>query len=180
MAEVKGKFITLACSLLETKPEAKAKALQEVKERTGLEWNELDPEGWYDTQVFEAVFQSIEDNTNPVMAWAAIKVIGQNVYPTIQRSVGLPDTLETPLDYVKFEAQGFLENHRGPDVIPRKILEESPGKVVMDAPSPGYNCALIEGVFEGILHMCQIKNGKVKQTKCVRNGDPTCEYSIEW
>jgi predicted hydrocarbon binding protein len=180
MAEVKGKFITLACSLLETKPEAKTAALEEIKTRTGLEWNELDPEGWYDTEVFEAVFNSIEKNTSRVMAWAAIKVIGQSVYPTIQRTAGLPQGLDTPSDFVKFEAQGFLENHRGPDVIPRKVLEDSPNRVVMEAPSPGYNCALIEGVFEGILHMCDRKEGRVKQTKCVKNGDPTCEYTIEW
>jgi predicted hydrocarbon binding protein len=180
MAEVKGKFITLACSLLETKPEVKAAALREIKDRTGLEWNELDPEGWYDTQVFEAVFNSIERGASDVMAWAAIKVIGQSVYPTIQRTVGLPQGLETPSDFVKFEAQGFLENHRGPDVQPRKVLEEGPNKVVMEAPSPGYNCALIEGVFEGILYMCNERKGRVRQTKCIKKGDETCEYTIEW
>ncbi|HNF16090.1 MAG TPA: hypothetical protein PK453_20685, partial [Leptospiraceae bacterium] len=81
MAEVKGKFITLSCTLLETKPKAKQEALQKVKEMTGKEFDELDPEGWYDTKVFQAVFSSIEANTSVLLAKAAIKLIGQKVYP---------------------------------------------------------------------------------------------------
>jgi predicted hydrocarbon binding protein len=180
MADLKGKFVTLACSLLETKPEAKTAALAAVKQMTGKEWNELDPEGWYDTKVMNAVFQAIEDHTSPLLAWAAIKVIGRRVYPTIESSVGLPPNLNTPLDFVKFEAQGFLANHRGSEVVPRKIISAEPGLVVMEAPSPGYKCSFIEGVFEGILIMCDIRNGKVKQTRCVTKGDPTCEYVISW
>ena len=180
MAEMKGKFITLGCSLLETKPEAKNAALTSVKQMTGKEWNELDPEGWYDTKVMNAVFQAIEDHSSPLLAWAAIKVIGRRVYPTIQSTVGLPGDLLTPLDFVKFEAKGFLENHRGSDVIPRKIIRADPNLVIMEAPSPGYKCSFIEGVFEGILHMCDIRNGKVKQSRCITKGDPTCEYVISW
>lgn len=180
MAEVKGKFITLACSLLETKPEAKTAALTAVKQMTGKEWNELDPEGWYNTNVFEAVFKAIMDHTSPLLGWAAIKVIGRGVYPTIQRTVGLPTQLTTPEDFIKFEAEGFLANHRGADVIPRKIIKAEPGMVVMEAPSPGYNCSLIEGVYEGILIMCDIRHGKVKQSRCVTKGDTTCEYVISW
>ncbi len=123
MAEIKGKFVMLACSLLETKPEAKAQALANVKRLTGSEWNELDPEGWYDTKVLNSVFEAIEGTSSPILAWAAIKVIGQNVYPTIEKTVGLPKSLKTPLDFVKFEAEGFLANHRGADVIPRQNSE---------------------------------------------------------
>jgi len=180
MAEIKGKFISLACSLLETKPEAKAAALAAVKQMTGKEWNELEPEGWYNTKVLEAVFKAIMDHTSPLLGWAAIKVIGRGVYPTIQRTVGLPTHLATPEDFVKFEAQGFLANHRGADVIPRKVIKAEPGMVVMEAPSPGYNCSFIEGVYEGILIMCDIRHGKVKQSRCVTKSDPTCEYVITW
>ncbi len=180
MAEMRGKFITLACSLLETKPEAKAAALSSVKLMTGKEWNELDPEGWYDTKVLESVFKAITDHTSPLLGWAAIKVIGRRVYPTIQSTVGLPPHLTTPVEFVKFEAQGFRDNHRGPDVIPRKIIKAEPGMVVMEAPSPGYSCSFIEGVFEGILNMCDIRNGKVKQSRCINKGDSTCEYVITW
>lgn len=180
MAEIKGKFITLACSLLQTKPEARAAALQAVKSMTGKEWSELDPEGWYDTRVLGAVFDAVEANTSPILAWAALKVIGQRVYPTIEATAGLPKDLRTPLDFVKFEAEGFKANHRGADVVQRKLIKAEPGSVVMEAPSPGYNCAFIEGVFDGILRMCTIMNGKVTQTKCVRKGHSTCEYHIQW
>ncbi len=180
MAEIKGRFITLACSLLETKPEAKAAALSSVKQMTGKEWNELDAEGWYDTEVLQSVFQAIMDHTSAVRGWAAIKVIGRKVYPTIQRTVGLPSHLSTPLDFLEFAAERFLESHRGDDVVPRKVIAADPGRVVVDAVSPGYSCALTEGVYEGILIMCNIRNGKVTQSRCVAKGDPTCEYVITW
>ena len=180
MAEIRGKFITLACSLLESKPEAKRIATESVKRLTGQEWNELDQEGWYDTKVLSAVFEAIGANTSPILAWAALKVIGQNVYPTIDKTVGLPKTLKTPLDFVKFEAEGFMANHRGADVIPRRIISAEPGSVVIEAPSPGYDCSFIEGVFDGILIMCGIRNGDVSQTRCVKKGHGTCEYHIRW
>ena len=121
MAEVKGKFIILAVDLIKTKPEARQAAMLAVKNLTGKDPYELDPEGWYETKVFEAVFSAIEANTEGIMGWASIKVIGQLVYPTIRTTVGLPPNLVTPLDFLKFEAEGFLQNHRGSDVIREKI-----------------------------------------------------------
>jgi hypothetical protein len=151
-----------------------------VKNLTGKDPYDLDPEGWYDTKVWGATFDAIEANAPGIEGWAAIKVIGQLVYPTIRTTVGLPAHLVTPLDFVKFEAEGFLQNHRGFDVIPRKILKAEEGEIIMDAPSPGYNCTIIEGVFEGILNMCGVRNKLVKQTQCVKRGDPTCVFSITW
>ncbi len=180
MAEVKGKFIALACSLIQTKPDALKAATDAVKKMTGRDFSELDPEGWYDTKVMAAVFTALEDHCSPILAWAAIKVIGLRVYPTIEATAGLPRHFESPLDFVVFEAEGFLANHRGPEVIPRKFLKSEEGHVIVDAPSPGYNCALIEGVFEGILQMCGVRSGKVVQTKCKKTGDRTCVYDITW
>ncbi|MEW6139381.1 MAG: hypothetical protein AB1733_14205 [Thermodesulfobacteriota bacterium] len=180
MAEVRGKFITLACDLIKTKPEARQAAISSVVNLTGKDPYSLDPEGWYDTGVFEAVFKAIEQNSKGIMGWASIKVIGQLVYPTIKATVGLPEHLRTPLDFVKFEADGFLHNHRGPDIVPRRFIKTDQGDVVVEAPSPGYSCILIEGVYEGILQMCGVADGRVKQTKCVRRGDSTCEYHLTW
>ncbi len=52
--------------------------------------------------------------------------------------------------------------------------------MVVEAPSPGYNCSFIEGVFDGILIMCGIRLGEVTQTRCVKKGHGTCEYHIRW
>lgn len=176
MAKMKGKFITLSCNLLETKPNAKKEALNAVKNLTGKEFNELDPEGWYDTGVIQAVFKAIEDNSSPLLARAAIKLIGQRVYPTIEKTAGLPKTLKTPLDFIKFEAEGFLLNHQGADVKPRKILVSEEKNVVIEANSPGYSPILIEGVFLGILEMSGIKTGRVDYKE--ENGNSI--YSIKW
>jgi hypothetical protein len=180
MADVRGKYITLACSLLETKPEAKEAALSIVKEATGKDFMDLDPEGWYDTKIFDGVFQAIRNNSSPLLANASIKLIGQGVYPTFEKTQGLPKTLRTPLDFVRFEAEGFLISHRGSDVKPRKILSATEGNLVMEATSPGYDCTLIEGVYLGILDMCNVDHKSVRQTKCVKKGDDVCEYLITW
>jgi predicted hydrocarbon binding protein len=180
MADIKGKFITLAVSLMKSKPEARAESIKAVTEMTGRSPDALDPEGWYDTRVLEAAFKAIEASSSPLLAWAALKVIGQNVYPTIEASVGLPGHLKVPLDFVRFEAEGFLANHRGSDVKPRRFVKTEEGHVIVEAPSPGYNCAFIEGVFDGILIMCHIRDGIVRQTKCIRKGHNTCEYEIKW
>jgi hypothetical protein len=180
MAEVKGKFITLACDLIKTKPEVRQAAMDAVKRLTGRDPYELDPEEWYNTNVFNAVFSAIEANTEGILGWASIKVIGQLVYPTIRTTVGLPTHLQKPLDFVKFEADGFILNHRGADVVPRKFLKTEERQIIVEAPSPGYNCMLMEGVYEGLLQISGIKDGLVKQIQCVRRGDPTCVYDISW
>jgi hypothetical protein len=176
MAKVKRKFITLSCSLLETKPKAKEEALKKVKSMTGKEFNELDGEGWYDTSVMQAVFQAIEENSSSLLAKAAIKLIGQKVYPTIEKTAGLPNHLKTPLDFIKFEAEGFLMNHQGTDVQPRKFLKTEDKDIVVIANSPGYSPILIEGVFLGILEMCGIKTGNVQLKE--ENGNSV--YYIKW
>jgi predicted hydrocarbon binding protein len=79
-----------------------------------------------------------------------------------------------------FEAESFKQNHRGSDVIPRNFLKTDDRHIIVDAPSPGYNCKIIEGVFLGILKMVGEENGKVIQTKCIQRGDSTCIYDITW
>jgi len=180
MAKSKGKFIQMACSLLDLNPEAKNEALQAIKRLTGESCNQLTPEGWYDTSVIESIFQVAEKHYGSIMAWSTIKIMGRRVYPTIAKTVGFPKELRTPLDWVKWEGKSFLADHQGRDVVPRKFLRTDPGHVVVEAISPGYNCILVEGVYEGILEMCNIKSYRVKQTRCVKKGDPVCEYDITW
>ncbi|MDC7124707.1 MAG: hypothetical protein PQJ46_04020 [Spirochaetales bacterium] len=180
MAEIHGKFIILACRLLNTNPKAKEAAFKNVFNLTGKNFYELEPESWYDSKILEAIFQGVRDNCSPIIAKAIIRLIGENVYPKIEATTGLPDNLETPLDFIKFEAKQFLEEHRGSDVVPRKIAEAKEGKVVVFAISPGYDCILIEGVYLGILNMCGVSKKEVIQTRCIKKGDPFCEYLIRW
>jgi hypothetical protein len=180
MAQIRGKFITMACSLLVLKPAAKAEAYQRVKSLTGKEWDQLEPEGWYDAEGPEAVFQVAEKYHGAVMSRAVIKVMGRRIYPTIDETVGLPTHLKTPVDWLEWEGSNFLNDHRGPDVVPRKFIKTEPGHIVVEAASPGYNCFITEGVYEGILEICGVKDYKVTQTRCVKKGDAVCEYDIRW
>lgn len=180
MAKSKGKFVTMACTLLELNPEALAEAARTIEQLTGQEWTQLAPEGWYNTNVIESVFQIAEKYYGSIMAWSTIKIMGRRIYPTIAKTAGFPKHLKTPLDWLRWEGQSFLNDHQGRDVAPRNFLKVEPGHIIVEAISPGYNCVLIEGVYEGILEMCKIKTYRVKQTRCVKKGDPVCEYDIAW
>jgi hypothetical protein len=45
-------------------------------------------------------------------------------------------------------------------------------------PTPAM-CAMFHGIYEGILHWRGIE-GQVRKTRCVRAGDPGCEYVVTW
>ena len=180
MAQIKAKFIQLACDFLSSSPETQQAAIAAVERKTEKRYKELDPEAYYDTSVLEAVFKEIDSHESEFMARVRKKVIGQEVYSTIRFTVGIPEHIKTPLDHVKFEAEGFMLNHRGEDVKPRRILLAEGRHVVIEAPSPGYDCTWIEGVFEGILRMTGHAGQEVRQTKCVKKGDNTCVFEIVW
>ncbi len=172
-AEVKGKFITLAGHLMSLFKDGLSTADQELYSKTGRHFNELDPEGWYDTKIFNT-FMETYARVSPLKEKAIVN-LGRMVYPTIQKTVGLPKELKSPLDFILFEAEGFLDNHRGSDVVPRKFLKKEEKNVVVQAPAPGYNPKLFEGVFYGILEMNGIRNGKVELCD-----SGTCEFRITW
>lgn len=178
MADVKGKFITLAGSLMSLYKTQLAEADKIVFTKTGRHWNELEPEGWYDTRLFHFFMEAYAKAS--LSGEQALVTLGRNIYPTIQRTAGLPPHLKTPLDFIKFEAEGYLANHRGSDVIPRTFIKAVEGEVIVQAPAPGYNSKLYEGVFLGILEMCGVKTGKVVQTKSQEKGDSTSEFRITW
>ena len=178
MAKVKGKFITLAGFLMALYPKVREQADAQLFSETGKHWDQLDPEVWYDTKLFNLFMQKYAEGSSTRKK--AIVSLGRNVYPTIKKTVGLPPDLDTPLKLLVFEAEGFLANHQGADVKPRKMLKSTEGDMIVQAPAPGYDCMLYEGVFLGILEMTGIADGKVVQTKCIERGDPTCEFHITW
>jgi len=45
-------------------------------------------------------------------------------------------------------------------------------------PTPAM-CAMFHGIYEGILHWRGI-DGQVRKVRCVRAGDPCCEYHVTW
>jgi predicted hydrocarbon binding protein len=102
------------------------------------------------------------------------------MFPKMKAAGSLPDQLHTPEEFLRFEAEQFLDNYRGDGAMPRKFIKVDPGHIVIEAASPGYHCSFTEGVYSGILRLCDITNGRVRQTKCVLDGDANCEYDIRW
>lgn len=159
MAEVKGKFITLCGRLMSLYKEKTEEADAYLKAHIGKSYNEIEPEEWIDAHYLDYLMSKYAEAS--FTKERAIIMLGRHVYPTIQRTVGLPPHLVTPLDFILFEAEGFLANHRGGDVIPRKFIKQEEGEVIVIAPAPGYSPKLFEGVFLGILDMCGVQNASV-------------------
>lgn len=173
MAEVKGKFITLTGRLMSSYKEALGHADGILLEKTGMQHDKLDPEGWYDTAIFNTFMEDYAKAS--VAGQEALLILGKRVYPTIRKTTGLPPEIQTPLEMILFEAKGFELNHRGNGVLPRKFIKKDDRHVIVQAPAPGYSQKLFEGVYLGILEMFDVKTGKV-----VYKGDATHEYEITW
>lgn len=174
MAQIKGKFITLAGTLMSLYKDAQQFCDNILFEKIGLHYHELDPEGWYDTKIFNGFMVNYAKAS--LSGENAIVMLGKHIYPTIERTVGLPAEVKSPLDLIVYEAKGFELNHNGSDVKPRKFLKVEDRHVIVQAPAPGYSQKLYEGVFLGILHMYGVKTGKVEMIK----GAPHFEYEITW
>lgn len=160
MAQVKGKFIKLAGFLM--LPAEIKIANEYLQGLLGKTHKDLDDEEWYDISIFDKFMKTCE--VNSLSKDRIYVTIGKKVYPTIKRTSGMPPHLVTPLDFIKFEADGFLMNHQGIGVTPRKFIKAVDKEVIVEAKAPGYNSKLYEGVWLGILEMCDIKTGKVENT----------------
>lgn len=179
MTLVKGMFITQSCRLMSLYKEAQTKAADYVKQRTGMGFDDLDPHGWFESDILNTALD-IYVKSSPSGENALI-TMGKLIYPTWKKYVGLPDTLKTAEDYLVYENEGFLNAHKGEDIRPRRILSKKDREIIIDAKPPyDESCILIEGVFLGILEMIGIRTGHIEQLKCIRNGDDTCVYKIIW
>jgi len=178
MAEIRGNIIRLTGYLMGLYPEAQEKADKILFEKTGKHWKDLTVDDWVDSGMWD-VFMNAYAQSSPT-GNVALLTLGRSVYPTIKSEGQIPDEIDTPLKMLKFEGEGFLIYHRGNDVIPRNFTRETEGDVLVEAPSPGYNCLVIEGVFQGIVEMFGINTVKVEQTQCIHKGGRTCEYHITW
>ncbi len=176
-AEVRGRYITMTCTLLETKPAVKEEALRTIFTQTGRTFDKLDPDGWYPVKLYNSIFDSIATKLSAISARAACKVVGSKVYPTMKAQGLIPAHITSPSELLKFEADGFLASYRGQGILPRKFIKDTPHEVVVQADMPmGLPPELMTGVFEGILRMCAVRNGQVDCEDV--GGHPT--YKITW
>jgi hypothetical protein len=178
MALIKNNILMLVAKLMTPYKRALDSANEILKLRTGKVYYELDPNDWVEADIYNEFMKAYSDAS--LKGDNALIEIGLKVYPTIQAAGGIPPSITNELELLAFEGEGFLAHHKGSDVVPRKYLKVEPNNVIVEAISPGYDCTFIEGVFHGILQMYDIKDRTVIQKKCVKNGDRTCEYHINW
>lgn len=173
MVQVRGKYITLVGRLMSLYKEALSEADAALHKAIGKHFEEVEPEGWYDKNLI-VDFMNSHAKASP-SGEKALLTLGRNIYPTIKRTVGLPPEIQTPLDAILFEAEGYLRDHKGDGVIPRKFIQKQDRHVIVQAPS-GYPPYFMEGVFLGILDMF----GEIKGMVTLAKGDPEFEYDIKW
>ncbi len=175
--EIKGKFIHLVASLVSLYRDALEQADEYLLGKTGKHWNELDPETWYPVGCY---VKFMENYTATSMARDnALVTLGKLIYPKIDRTVGFPPGLTTPLDFIKFEAEGYLANLRGPRIEPRNITRQIEGNVIVRLVMKEQPCKTMEGIYQGMIEMCG-KSGSVTHLKCREAGDDACEFNITW
>ena len=178
MPEVRGKFISLAGSLMSLYPEQRDKADAVLVERTGKHWNELDPMDWYEADEYKVFLDAYCEGS--VTGEKALITLGKNIFPRKEKLGELPDDIESALDLIVYSTKSFTDDHRGAGIRPVNIIKASEGEVILGVPDHGYDCRVDEGVYLGILDMFDIEGGKVEQTRCKKRGDPSCEFHITW
>ena len=178
MIEVKGKFITLAGSLMSLYPANRDKADAVLFRRTGKHWNELDPEGFYDTDIYKAFLDGYCEGS--ITGEKALITLGRNYFPTIKKLGGIPDDIDNALDLIIYSTRSFADDHRGPGIKPIRITKAVEGDVVLEIPDCGYDCRLGEGVYLGILSMYGIDDAVVEQARCIKHGGTACDFCINW
>ncbi|MFC4246066.1 hypothetical protein ACFOZ7_03515 [Natribaculum luteum] len=178
MAEVKGKFITMVGEKMrQGTSDNLDDANAMLESHIGLTYDELDPEGWYDTELFGKFMKMYAEGS--IAGREAIRIAGKQVYPTIKYTTGLPDHVTSVYDLILFEADGFEQNHRGSDVVPRNFLRKKEGDVIVEADAPGYDCKLFEGVYEGLFVLFD-ESGDVEHSECTKHGADRCKFRITW
>lgn len=178
MPEVKGKFITLAAGFIKIYPKYYEKADKLIFDTTGLHQEQLDPEGWYDVRLYTYLMDCYTEAS--ISKANALITLGKNIYPTIKRTVGFPPGLETMMDFIEFEAAAYLANLRGAGIRPRKITKVSDRYAIVRMRMDEQPCKIGEGVYLGMLEMTGNPQGTVEHKKCIKNGDPECEFHIKW
>ena len=145
----------------------------------GKHWHELDPEAWVDIRLSNN-FVAAYVKTSPMGEDEALIELGKRMYPMIARVTGLPAGLKTPIDYLRYETEGYLANVRGRGVTPRRIVKMEDGHVIVQAKIRAWDCRIQEGVYLGILEMVGASGGVAEQRKCVKSGDDICEFHVTW
>jgi hypothetical protein len=89
MPEVRGKFIRVAGTLMTLYPGARQEADAVLEQRTGRHWDELDPDEWFDADIF-AVFLDTYCGSSAAGDDALI-TLGKKIFPTKKKLGELPD-----------------------------------------------------------------------------------------
>lgn len=180
MDKLRGKFITMAGFAMSLYKDEQSKADAWLKSKVGKGYRDLEPDGWYDLEIFIKFLETYA-KASPTGEQAYVTT-GRQVFPTAKSAGALPPNLSKPVDFLEFEFNLYLMSLEGPNIHPRKLLQATDGDIRIEVKNPPYLAfdRLMEGVFLGAVEMAGVKNAKVEQTKCAQKGDAVCEYRITW
>lgn len=178
MVEVRGLLISTVGSFLVVYKE-KLKEIDDLLYKDiGKHWNELDPNQWYDVKHYNNFLKAYsEASITHEKSWITF---GRNLFPAFWKAFGNPEGLKTTLDYIDWEAKYYNSNMRGKEFSERKFIKKEDGHVIMQMDGKERNCLVSVGVYESLMAKSGAKGWAVKQTKCVKKGDPVCEFEVTW
>jgi hypothetical protein len=178
--QIKGAFIRMVGAVMSPYREESAKADAWLKSKLGRSYKDLEPDEWYDFEIFIDFLKKYSE-ASPV-GDKAFAIIGGQVFQTAKYAQMLPPDLATPVDFLEFEFHLYLQSLKGPNIHPRKLLQATDGDVRIEVlnPPPREFDLLMEGVFLGAVAMAGVRDATVEQTRCVQRGDAVCEYRITW
>jgi len=166
MLEIKGKFITLGGMLLADKPEVLKKVNVFLEEETGCTHLELDPEEFYDLEIWAKMMEffagAFDDPTQAFIDF------GKRFYPTMKRTgrLGVDLSSSNPMDYFNEEIHNSSDFMRGNDeemaMMKKKILKQGDNYATIYSFVMDDSYHLQIGIWLGLFDMIGVEGGKVE------------------
>ncbi|MHA2260269.1 MAG: hypothetical protein ACXACO_20065, partial [Promethearchaeota archaeon] len=156
MDMLRGRFITMAGMAMALYKKEREKADTWLKSKVGKSYKDLDPDGWYDLEIFIKFLETYA-KASPT-GESAYVTAGRQVFPTARNAGVLPPNLSKPVDFLNFEFNLYLMSLEGPNIHPRKLLQATDRDVRIEVKNPPHLAfdRLMEGVFLGAVEIAGV------------------------
>ena len=106
-----------------------------------------------------------------------LRGIGRNILPELVKAnvVTFPD----PMTFLNALPKVYTSANRG-TAIGQWEVQDVLDKSAVLVNSTMHNCSLEEGILMGGIEAFGGKFPKIKQSKCIKNGDDKCIFEITW
>ncbi len=136
------------------------------------------PDDWVPISAYNRLCEWVEQRVGSVSIQRAGEAIAARAYGHMLREGGLgerPAPGEVLREAERF-ARVLIHDPKGRGW---QVLEERGFEAVVRR-TQTFNCTLQEGVLRALLEQAGFASVLVEQARCVRRGDPYCDYRVSW